>query len=187
MLQYFNEYVRKIIIFLIFTSFLQIIMPSTKYKNYLHLILGMILIFIMVDPINKIYKNFSKFKINSPIFEEEDAQVKYNEEKFTRLQNEMMMDFFTENIKSQIEKIIGNKYKVNGIDINLEEDKYYNVVVKGINLDLIENKKVEVYIKPFSKKEEVGDNENNFEKNKIKKLISDFYNLHIDNIFIKIT
>lgn len=185
MVGYFYDYIRNIIIFLLFTSFLQIIMPNDRYKNYIQLVLGMILIFIMIKPAKDLFKNFEKIDFNKSY--EETFITEYDEQKYVEIHNEMVYGLFEENIKAQIEKIIGNKYKINSIEIKLEEDKYYNVVVTQINLILSKKEISKIYVRPFYETNENVEEATNVEENNIKKIISDFYNLNLDNIFITIT
>ncbi|MDE6357054.1 MAG: stage III sporulation protein AF, partial [Eubacteriales bacterium] len=105
MVGYFYDYIRNIIIFLLFTSFLQIIMPNDRYKNYIQLILGMVLIFIMVKPAKDLFKNFEKIDFSKSY--EETFTAEYDEQKYVEIHNEMVYGLFEENIKAQIEKIIG--------------------------------------------------------------------------------
>lgn len=185
MVGYFYDYIRNIIIFLLFTSFLQIIMPMQKYKNYIQLVFGLILIFIMIKPAKDIFKKFNKIDISKEYTQVFNPEI--NEEKYNKIQSELANNILNENIKFQIQKIIGDKYKINSIDIKLKEDKYFNVVVKEIKLDLSKEEKSGIYVKPFSKNNYENQNNYDFEKNNIKKIISDFYNLNLGNIFITIT
>lgn len=184
-MEYFYDYIRNIIIFLLFISFLQIIMPNEKYRNYLQLVLGMILIFIMIKPAKDLIKNFQKIDFGSGY--EETFTLKDEQEKYTELHNEMINNLLEENMKLQIEQIISDKYKINSIDIKLEEDKYYNVVVTEIKLVISKDEIKGIYVKPFSNKSGNVEEINKTEENNIKKIISDFYNLNLDNIFITIT
>lgn len=182
---YFYDYVRNIVIFLLFTSFLQIIMPSERFKNYIQLVLGMILIFIMLQPVKEILKKFEKLDFKNKY--EQTFEAEYDEEKYLQIKNDLVSSMFKENIQSQIEKIIGDKYKVNSIDIKLGEDKYYNVIITEISLNLLKKEKSGIYVKPFNETNKNKNEFNDLEKNNIKKTISDFYNLNLDNIFITIT
>lgn len=183
-MDYFYDYIRNIIIFLLFVSFIQIIMPNEKYKNYLQLVLGMILIFIMIKPAKDLFKNFQKIDLEKGY--NETFLLEDNKEKYTKIHNDMVYNLLEENIKLQIEQIISDKYKINSIDIKLQEDKYYNVVITKIDLNLskVEDK---IYVKPFSKQNINVEESNKIEENNIKKIISNFYNLSLDNIFITIT
>jgi stage III sporulation protein AF len=53
MLNLILEYTKNISIYLIFDAFIGIITPSNKYKKYISLISGLILILMMLAPINK--------------------------------------------------------------------------------------------------------------------------------------
>lgn len=184
MVNYFYDYIRNITIFLLFNSFLHIIMPTTKYKSYIQLVFGLILIFIMIKPAKDLFKKFDKVDIFKNYSQTFDNNL--NEEEYVEIKNELINNILKENMKFQIQKIIGDKYEITSIDIKLEEDKYSNVIVNEIKLSLSKEKK-SVYVKPFSKNLNNEKDTYANEKNIIKKLISDFYNIKLDNIFITIT
>lgn len=188
MMVHFYNYIREIILFIIFTSFIQVILPSTRYKSYIHLIFGMILIFIMIEPINSIYNNFKNFNISKIDYYKKEINTlnNYNEEEYKLLKNNLLEDIFKENIKFQIEKIIDCKYKIEEIDIKIQEGKYQNLIITNINLKLIDRQN-KIYVRSFNENEIKLEKFRNNNINDIKKLISDFYNLSIDNIFITIT
>lgn len=54
-----STYIRNIAVFLIFSSFITIIVPSKKYEQYINLILGTILVFLIASPLAGIIGSFS--------------------------------------------------------------------------------------------------------------------------------
>jgi len=49
-----GDYIRNIAMFLIFSSFVGIIMPGEKYKQYVDLALGIILILVIIAPLGNV-------------------------------------------------------------------------------------------------------------------------------------
>ncbi|MCL2168840.1 MAG: stage III sporulation protein AF [Defluviitaleaceae bacterium] len=47
-----SDYIRNLAVFLIFASFITIINPGKKFENYINLVLGIILIFIVIAPLS---------------------------------------------------------------------------------------------------------------------------------------
>ncbi len=60
-----REYARQISLYLIFDSVVGIILPTGKYKKYISLVSGLILILIMVKPINNILMRGGQFNFSS--------------------------------------------------------------------------------------------------------------------------
>lgn len=58
-----EDYLRNLAMYLIFDAFIGIILPSDKYKKYISLVSGFILILIMLTPINNLFSN-SFHKLN---------------------------------------------------------------------------------------------------------------------------
>lgn len=179
MINYFYDYIRNIILFLIFTSFIKVVLPNSKYSSYINLIFGMILIFIMIRPINYIFNNISSIdSLNIFNNQEFEVNTNINVEKYKNIQNQIVKSAFKENVKSQIENMLKNKYFITEINLDLYENKYEEINIEKIYVTLNASN-TNIYIKPFNeaKDKEIDD---------IKKLISNFYNLTIDNIFITI-
>nr|WP_317356528.1 stage III sporulation protein AF [uncultured Tyzzerella sp.] len=186
MINYFYDYIKNIILFLIFMSFIQVIIPSGKYRSYINLVFNIILVFVMIQPLNFLFNNIKNVEALT-IFKEDDFNTldNINMEKYKNIQNEMVKNAFEENIKRQIESLLNDEYYIQNIDVFLYENKYEEINIEKIDLTLKSNNN-NIYVKPFN---ENKNGENNQEKqiNNIKKIISNFYNLNINNIFVTLT
>ena len=185
MIDYFYDYIRNIILFLVFMSFIQVILPNNKYRSYINLVFGMILIFIMIQPINNIFNETNSID-SLNIFNKKDFEINSNidSEKYKDVQNKMVKNAFQDNIKAQVESILKNEYTIKEISLELYENKYEEINIDKIYLTLNKFNK-NIYIKPFNE-DEIMQNIEKKEKNNIKNLISDFYNMPNENIFITI-
>lgn len=180
-------YVKKIIFFLIFSSFVQILFLNNKFKNYLQLILNLILIFVMLDPIFDIFNSIKKGNIDDYIQIAEDTNFDIPEEYYTEIQNKMVLDLFTENIKSQTQNLIGSNYTIVDFNLTLIEDYNYQTLIKDMSISLSKEGEKFVYVKPFNSYADES-LEQNYEQEikNLKIIISNFYNLSLENIFITI-
>ena len=176
MIDYFYDYIRNIILFLVFMSFIQVILPNNKYRSYINLVFGMILIFIMIKPIDSILNGINNVD-SLNIFNNQDFEINSNidSEKYKDIQNQMVKNAFQDNIKVQIESILKNEYVIKKINLELYENKYEEINIDKIYLTLNEFNK-NIYIKPFNEDKNIENLEKK-EINDIKKLISDFYNM----------
>lgn len=156
----------------------------------------MLLIFIMIEPIKIIIggsstnniKNNIKYTIekgikeNSLQYENEDD----NNDKYKKIQNNMIKDIFTQNIQAEIKQLIPANYNIESIDINVTNIKDKDIHIQDITMTINDNTKSDIQIKPYNETYQAKQNYIQDEV-KIKNIISNFYNLSNDNIFITIT
>jgi len=55
MLEAFSAYIKTVMFFIIFSALVGIILPSGKYKNYISMVLGFILIFVAAKPLSSLF------------------------------------------------------------------------------------------------------------------------------------
>ena len=55
MLEAFSAYIKTVMFFIIFSALVGIILPSGKYKNYISVVLGFILIFVAAKPLSSLF------------------------------------------------------------------------------------------------------------------------------------
>lgn len=48
-----KEYVEKIIVYVILTSYISVILPNNTYRKYIKFVMGAILVVIVLEPIEK--------------------------------------------------------------------------------------------------------------------------------------
>ncbi len=186
MIHYFYSYIKNIILFLIFMSFIQVILPSNKHRSYINLVFGMILIFIMIKPLNLLFFSIKNYEI-LPIFNENEIVINYDLDikNYEDIQNKMIKNAFKENVKLQIETSLKNNYIIKDIDIDLYENKYSEINIDKIHVTLKNNNK-NIYVKPFNEDKGIKDLENK-EIINLKNLINKIYNIDVNNIYITLT
>lgn len=173
--------------------FIEIILPQSKYRNYINLVLGLLLIFIMIKPVNVLLAKFNT-SIDSEIInktiEIDKNAIEKEKQYYTEKQKELIFNNFNENLKKQLTSILNNYAYVN--DVNFEID-YENLKINDIYVDISYEQKAEkekfIRIKPVIINDDTLKDEKNEEDEKIKNIkniISDFYNLSVDNIHITV-
>lgn len=193
MINSFSSYIKEIAFFLIFMIFIEIILPQSKYRNYINLVLGLLLIFIMIKPVNVLLAKFNT-SIDSEIInktiEIDKNAIEKEKQYYTEKQKELIFNNFNENLKKQLTSILNNYAYVN--DVNFEID-YENLKINDIYVDISYEQKAEkekfIRIKPIIINDDTLKDEKNEEDEKIKNIkniISDFYNLSVDNIHITV-
>ncbi len=185
MIDYFYNYIKNIIFFLIFMSFIQVILPTNKYRSYINLIFGMILVFIMIEPLNILFDNVKNIEAITIFNEDDFKNNNIDINKYKNIQNEMVKSAFKDNIKKQIETILKDNYFIKDIEVSLYENKYDEINIQEIQLTLTSNNK-NIYVKPFKEDNDLKLKEQK-EIDNIKNTISQYYNLNIENISIMLT
>ncbi|NLK97522.1 stage III sporulation protein AF [Defluviitalea saccharophila] len=206
MIALFGEWIRNIALFVIFSALIEMLMPESHFRKYIHMILGFVLMLILIRPITSIFfdnkdtfKNF--IEINQ--LEMERQSIVRQSSVLELKQEELILDTYKSNLGEQIKKLIENNtnVSVSHVETYVNEDKTNKDygVIQGVNLTIIKNKEPDskitaiVPIKPVeintahSKKQNKveGHEEDELEKN-IKKLLINFYNLSGDNINITV-
>ena len=185
MVSLFYSYIRNVIIFLIFSSFIQIIFPNNKYKSYIRLVLGLVLISIMLTPIKKIYFNLQNYSFKKSYIQNYYKNNAKNEKQFKEVQDKMILKLFNDNIKTQISQLVGENYTIYDVDVKLIQNFENIFLIESIKLTLKQNDGGFIYVKPFD--QTIINEDENFEVNKIKNLISSVYNLKPEHIFITLS
>lgn len=184
-----SSYIKNIAIFIIFISFVGIILPSDKYKNYINIVLGFMLMFILINPF---LKHFSKKGVLdfTEIYNELGISTNYvddEKERLEKIHGEIIEEAYTLKLKKEVEGILGveNIYLKNlkaDFDVKTGEISKMELYIS----DEEERKEIQkINIEKISIAEKEDKGEEDIESTEIKKIISDFYNLSFDNIHIK--
>ena len=192
-----SNYIQSIAVFLIFSSIISIILPNKKYESYLKLFMGIIFIFIVIEPISS-FINFGNinldqlnFQTSQQNFESEIQNANIEQINNIILEYELIL-------KETLRNIVEENSNFTVINSHFNIDVYYNfgeilaiflqLQEKNINENRIpfisiENIRIDSQINSRglpSNYIEIDDNE----IIELKKLISNFYNLYIGHIFI---
>jgi len=201
-----SEYVRNIAVFLLFISFIGIITPNSKYKSYINLILGFMLIFVMLAPISNVIAssqiNFEDIfaSLEAEISAESENNILERQEFYEYSQTRMILSTFKRELTNQIENII-IEHEFNPVsiilDISDELDNFGDI--RNIYIHISERNKEEnissiIAVDRISidigMESEAGArvSETNYpeEVQILKNYISNFYNLSVSNIHITI-
>lgn len=196
-----SKWISSIITVMIFISFIEILMPNSRMKKYLNLILGFIVIIVILNPLISLLNSEDVledefYKISGLLDREEYIFAAKNIE---ILQKEQFMMLYKDRLKDDIKTRIERKYevKVLGIDIVLEKDDHREMgKIKKLYLSIIKNqdKKGEAETIPIIKID-ICDNEkkdNNIDSNnidislrdKIRHDISVIYNINNNDVTV---
>ncbi len=190
-MEFISNYIKNIGVFIIFITLIGIISPTDKYKKYIKLILGFILIFVVISPISSLLKN-NNFSVDNLM-----VKMAYSPEQDfedTISQNDLIIQNYEAELEAQVSNILKNnqKYALENCFFNIDKSEENFGAIKSIGIILNEktadkkNKLIRiekvVISEPVSEENDIQ----NEELNLIKNSISGFYNLSGENIYITV-
>lgn len=203
MIEIIKGWIINIVTIIILISFLEILMPDSKMKKYINLILGFIVMLVILGPIIDALNNNGDleqdvFMISGELSKNEYAFINSNIE---NRQAEQLAALYKERIKNDIVYRVESRYdvKVTEVYIELEDNTKEEIgEIKKLELS-VTNKNGELkedtipIVKIDVSNEEINESNINNEnvndinvnlKKKIKEDISDIYNMSESNVEI---
>lgn len=196
-----GQYTQNIAMIIMFTTFVNLIMPNGDFQKYIKMVLGLIVIITILAPINTIlFKNKPNYTdiLKRYQLDIEQATVQVESGMFLDAQKDIILENYREKITPQIIEIVekSGKVTVMALGVDLNEDTMSNEFGKITAIDMmvestnqkndkntIKIPKIKVGTKKIEQDSAVG-NEGQIEKD-IKTCLIDFYNL--SNVNINIT
>jgi len=193
MIEILKIWIINIITIIVFISFIEILMPNSKMKKYLNLVLGFIVMLVILNPLiniinSKVDLEDEFYKISRDLKKEEYVFVSNNIE---NKQKQQLISLYEDRLKTDVVNRIESKYDVNvlEIDINLEKSEENLGEIKKLKLSVIEKEKVMPIVKIDIFKDE-NDEESEKHgvdmelKEKIRKDISNIYKVKNTRIIV---
>lgn len=207
MVELFSDYIKNISVCVIFSAFVEMLLPTNNFKKYIEIVLGFIVIIVILNPLKNIlfYNSSLDIQVFNKTSQIENEAILKNKNIYETKQRQLIIDTYKNQIENQIKELILKKYSVEIESLNIEVDEAFEsddfAQIKKIELYCFEkeqlnqsNNKNKIEIKAVQKIEVnknsedthivAGENRNlELEKN-LQTLISDFYKLNEDNIYI---
>lgn len=191
MINLLSSYTKNIASFLIFISLVEIIIPTQKYKKYVSLILGFMLVFICIEPVLNVL-NKKSISFEKILFDTNEINLTNKYDKHEEQNNKAVIQIYETELKKQLEVLISNTELYDLIDasfiINNKQDSFGKIEKLIVYVKPKQEKSNIINIKPIQIKDKnISNNlldELDENTNKLKKLILDFYNLSEPNINI---
>jgi len=182
----FFEYLRNITYYLIFMAVVGVIAPSGNYKKYIALIMGIMLIGIVITPV--ISGLEQPFVPLTALFGNIMPLPAAEQNHHLHWQQEQIRDIFHSQLTAQIDSLLTrNNYELISAEWETSDDFTY---IRQVFLTARATESVStpvpfirvqpVRIAPYQPIEEPE------EVRELKKLISDFYDMSLDNIHVEI-
>lgn len=166
----FSEYIRSIVFFLVFASFVGIILPSGKYKSYINIVIGFVVMFLVFEPISDISGAVESLSRElTPAADTVGAD--YGDKS-----QEIVADALKKQLReqtSQFTETLG--YELSALDADMDP-----VTAELRTLSITVSKKdAEISVAPVTLDDDGGNSD-------IKKIVSDFYQLPEEHIYVTI-
>ncbi len=193
-MDYFVQWVKNIAIFYVMATLLQNLIPNNKYKRYVKLFLGIVMVILLVRPLGDIfgiggnYESILQDKNNQEMAAELKAKLSLVDEE----RSNIIVGEYTKKICSDIEEYVTSigAYYIDAdvvIDTDGTSESFGNI--KSITVNVSRGR---AYQKEQISVDEIkiGDGEDMNEELlslTIKNYLSDFYNLSKRNIYVNIS
>jgi stage III sporulation protein AF len=185
---YISQWLRNLSFFLIFSAFAGIILPNAKYKKYIDLCFGIVLVIIMLAPISDLL-DLGEIPVNE-FFQGligEEAEASDQADEYRDIQWKLVKESFDSQVKAQISGMVEEQgFEVVSLEIASSGDLSQLTGLRATIRKKGSGARPFIYIEPVKPASGAG-NAASAESSEIKRLkndISDFYNMSVDNIFI---
>lgn len=206
MIQAISQYTQSIAMIIIFTSIINLIMPSGNFQKYIKMVLGLIVIITILAPINTlIFKNKPDYTDILKRYEtdiestsmKKSTSMQIHSGQYLEAQKEIILDSYKEKLIPQMTDIIEKSDKVAvtalnlGFDEDIESAKFGTITTINMTVSQVEeerNKKIikvpKIKVGTKQIQSYSGDQVAAQIEEKIKTCLIDFYNLSSVNINI---
>lgn len=197
---FISSWLKDIVVLFILISIAELIMPKGNMKRYINLVIGLLIIFTIVNPFAKLMK--LDFNLDQAIFNySKSDDYLNNDEEFYIQQEKQIESLYKEKISNEMIELVEDKteYKVIDISIGIIESKEKYGEIDYIKLIVDKNKETKsnkisiekvspVYIdnnvKAISNKNS-KDNDVNNDFNELKELLSSRYSIEKEKITVR--
>ncbi len=125
MIGYFQAYIKTIAAFLIFSVFAEMIMPDNKFKKYISIILGFLMIVTILKPITVLVRG-EDFDFTNAVLKKENALIQANrgEHYYENQQNELVMEIYEGELNDEIkENLAAENINVTEVTVKADDDR----------------------------------------------------------------
>lgn len=186
MLAIISSWIKQIILVVMFTTFIDLLMPNNKITKYGRIVLGLIVVITIVNPLLVFFKG--DFALDKIEWEYKDlidqGEILTQVEAYNDKNNQLINQYHIDNLKSLIVEYIeqNSQFEVINIDVQLAEDKS-NGQYKSIE-------KLNVSLKDKSQEIDVKIDDIKFRQNsqlnELKNSLNQNFNIPFKNIYLNL-
>jgi stage III sporulation protein AF len=179
----FFDYLRNITYYLLFAALVGMLAPGGKYQQYVRLVTGLVLLFLLIQPLTAFVKG-----PGIPVTQWFMDAVPEADTNYESLRVSLLRDAFEEQLNSQLAVLLQqNNYELIDAEFVYTEDFSR---IEGLSL-IVQRHTAKQEKRPFIRIEPIRisdapESDSGEEAEAVKKLISGFYNLSVTHIHVKI-
>ncbi|MCL2753405.1 MAG: stage III sporulation protein AF [Defluviitaleaceae bacterium] len=197
-----SEYIRNLAVFLIFASFVNIINPGKKFEQYINLVLGIILIFVLIAPLSGIINALAGS--SGDIFA--DISLAYDRaalarqiEQADQAGQQQILNLYRDGLTDQARRLVENHgefyLETANFTINSSQENFGEILQIHLILRETDSSQPFIRIDPVRIEPVIGSRgeppaESSSPENphiiSLKNLLAGFYNLPTDNIILEV-
>lgn len=189
-----KELVRSLAVIIILTSFMEMILPNSKMKNYLRLVLGLFVIVIILNPVLAFLDTSKDFSIQAwiePSGNQELKEILTDAQEVAAASRKTALEDYAAKVEQQIAAIVKLNPEISDAEVEVALKQ------KNDETSLGEIEKISITArveKGESKEDEITDGKvgmiggasKDIER-RIQSIISDFYGLALEQVSVNLT
>ena len=197
-----SDYIRNLAVFLIFASFVNIISPGKKFEQYINLVLGIILIFVLIAPLSGIINTMAGS--SGDIFADiglayDRAALARQIEQADAAGQQQILNLYREGLTEQVRRLVENhgefSLEYTFFSIDNTEGNFGDILQIHLILRELDGTQPFVRIDPIRIEPIIGSRgeppaaqtaPENPHLSSLKNLLASFYNLPMDNIILEV-
>lgn len=200
MIEWLKSWSNQTIVAVIIAVIFELIIPKGKNKKYIKMVINLYVLFVILNPIISKFTNIKEFDLSKYNYEEYFGDTNSIETSSSLNSNEMINNTVQKSIKEDIKnKLLSEGYNVTSISININNSESKYGQINWIKLTVTNKVGNDAHVVPEQNNsliqinaiENVNINSDSSEKNttlrkseikKVKKIISEEYNISENNI-----
>lgn len=186
-----RELVRSLAAIIILTSFMEMVLPNSKMKNYLRLILGLFVIVIILNPVLVFLGSSGDFSAQAWIEPSQDGELEKileDAQEMTARSQESALESYSAKVEQQVAAIVKLTPGVSQAEVEVELDrgsKGFSGKINQVTVTArLEQGKGE-------EQESIREEGSSFEApgeiaRRIQSIVADFYGLTVEQVTVKL-
>jgi len=187
-----KELVRSLAVIIIFTSFMEMLLPNSKMKNYVRLVLGLFVIVIILNPVLAFLDSSKDFSIQAWIEPSQNKELKAilnDAREITTASRQSVLDDYAAKVEQQMAAIIRLTPEISSaeVEVTLEQGSSETATGEiGKVLITAQLKKDKTKGSEIKDSEVMLSGEAKEIERRIQSIIGDFYGLAAEQVSVKL-
>ncbi|MFW5891565.1 MAG: stage III sporulation protein AF [bacterium] len=180
-LETLKDWIKNLVFIILFTTFLEQLLPDSKMRGYVKVVMGFFVISILISPLFSIFNQNHNSLYDTLLFQNNLKEVHWEEiqndgEKLNEYNQSLIKEYYEEDIKEKVNNILNLEYpqKEKDIDVTLNKDFQIDkikIFLEQNGIEEVEIDPVDIIEKKSEKTNESKGNNNIFLREKLGHLL----------------